>query len=625
MNIKNFVSLTAGGLLVSTCSALSFIALNNAKQSTNESIDQSINNTIAFANTTIMEWELPKRNWIKATQEALGKKTYSPEEILNILQIAEGTLGVEYAYVGLKDCTMVAPSADLAGYYPCDKDWYKKALLNGSYENDIYFDKDVNMGLYSISKRIDSTQGKPIGVVAVDISANTLDAILGSLDLPNGYKAFFFDKSGNVIAGTSGEKYMDFTVETRFPSLDKSINELGKSGVLRNESTHEQVKVAPINNGKLFIAIAVSEDVALASYNETKKMLILLSAIIALAAMGSLYLAVNRKMKRLDHVNEQLEDISSGNADLTKRMDDKGDDEVSNLAKNYNAFANKMNSLIASVKDGANKIGSASVISAEATTETNSKLESQNDAIIQVAAAITEMASATSEITSHAENAARSTEICSETTAQGDAMFTELDKEIRNLLNSIVDSSDKIDSLSVQTNAITVIVERIRDIAEQTNLLALNAAIEAARAGEAGRGFAVVADEVRLLSDRTRESTSEIESMVRSLQTETSDAVSSMQQSVQLADKSSQLTEEAKGKLSDIKNTVSEIADMTIQISAACEQQAVAAEEISQNTNSIQAISNDILEQAMIAQESSEETNKTAVHVNELVKEFVTE
>ena len=234
-----------------------------------------------------------------------------------------------------------------------------------------------------------------------------------------------------------------------------------------------------------------------------------------------------------------------------------------------------------------------------------------------VATAVTQMASATAEIASHAEQTAQSAQDSAKNTENGRTVVLENKNSIHRLAEELDEASNVVGELNRHSQEISTVLATIQGIAEQTNLLALNAAIEAARAGEQGRGFAVVADEVRVLSQRTHDSTEEIKATIDTLQATTSNAVKLMENSSKLATHSVEDADKASVALEEINNSVKNISDMATQIATAAEQQTHVTNEITQNVTLIKEVSDQLVNSA---QESSQEAGS----VKELSGELMT-
>lgn len=215
-----------------------------------------------------------------------------------------------------------------------------------------------------------------------------------------------------------------------------------------------------------------------------------------------------------------------------------------------------------------------------------------------VATAINEMAAATHEIANNSENTARHSEESVTACRDGSNQVSQAQNSLNSLAEEVRLATDVVTELEEHGNQISTILSTIQNIAEQTNLLALNAAIEAARAGEQGRGFAVVADEVRILSQRTHASTEEIQTMIETLQSTTKKAVGIMNDSRMLADTSVDDSHSAAASLTQIQHAVESISDMATQIASAAEEQASVTSEITRNTEGIRDVSNELAEEA---------------------------
>ena len=334
-----------------------------------------------------------------------------------------------------------------------------------------------------------------------------------------------------------------------------------------------------------------------------------------------LYVKVVRSMIKLHH---SMQNAVSGAKDLTARLDDSNNDEISKLAGSFNQFVETIRELI----------DTFAIDTAELDKSTNKMASSANETLIgmerlkgetdQVATAMTEMQATVQEVASNAEQAAQSAQDSTEVANRGEATVRKTIQSIELLAKGIERSSTVIEKVESDTNNIGSILDVIRGIADQTNLLALNAAIEAARAGEQGRGFAVVADEVRSLAKRTQESTEEIQTMISQLQTGAKDAVSVMAESRQQAVTSTQQAAEASEALAQITSSIATISEMATQIATAAEEQTAVADDINRNISNISEESHLTEENARYSNEVSTQVSNLVSHISQQLGEFKT-
>jgi len=304
-----------------------------------------------------------------------------------------------------------------------------------------------------------------------------------------------------------------------------------------------------------------------------------------------------------------VERIASG--DLTHNMVVTRRDELGELQQGIQRMGSTLRDLIGGIRDGVTQIASAAEELSAVTEQTSAGVNSQKVETDQVATAMNEMSATVQEVARNAEQASQAASAADTEARAGDKVVGEAIAQIERLAGEVVRSADAMTQLEQESDKIGKVMDVIKAVAEQTNLLALNAAIEAARAGEAGRGFAVVADEVRGLAQRTQQSTEEIESLVSGLQNGTRQVSSIMLSSRELTDSSVALTRKAGTSLGSITQTVSNIQAMNQQIAAAAEQQSSVAEEISRSIISVR----DISEQTASA---SEETAASSVELARL-------
>ncbi|MCU7830645.1 MAG: CZB domain-containing protein [Candidatus Thiodiazotropha sp. (ex Myrtea sp. 'scaly one' KF741663)] len=282
-----------------------------------------------------------------------------------------------------------------------------------------------------------------------------------------------------------------------------------------------------------------------------------------------------------------MQDIACGDGDLMRSLDKKCDDELGRLADAFNQFVTKIRGLIQRTAHSTESVISAVAQTSENTNLIINRILAQEQETEQVATAMNQM---TASITEVAQNAAFAEEAASAANSEvqnGRQMVQETSDAINELAREVEHAEQTIQDVELESERIGTVIDVIKSIAEQTNLLALNAAIEAARAGEQGRGFAVVADEVRSLATRTHESTGEIEAMIQALQNGTQQAVSVMASGREKVDENVSQADRTLKSLSEISNSVETINQMNSQIATAAEEQRAVAEEINQNIFSI--------------------------------------
>ena len=308
--------------------------------------------------------------------------------------------------------------------------------------------------------------------------------------------------------------------------------------------------------------------------------------------------------------------------DLRSQAEINTRDELGEMGTAVNSMIEQMHHLIEEVlntsrqtTEQADQVEKIAVSSSEAVEKQSAETE-------QVATAINQMVASVQEVATHCQSAAQESDKVREETSRGQQVVAQTLSDINQLADDINSSTEVINQLATESDNISQVLVVIRGIAEQTNLLALNAAIEAARAGEQGRGFAVVADEVRSLAQRTQDSTAEIEAMIGRLQSGVGDAVGAMQASSDKAGKTVEESEQVREALNLIETSIHSVADISLQIAAAAEQQTAVAEEIDRNIVSISQVGRETAEGARETAMSSQQVSHQAQTLSELVKRF---
>jgi methyl-accepting chemotaxis protein len=356
--------------------------------------------------------------------------------------------------------------------------------------------------------------------------------------------------------------------------------------------------------------------------SEKMTTLVLISLLLlGLAAAGALY-ASNNMLKPIKRMVQSLDDIAKGEGDLTRRLEIDTHDEIGQLGESFNVFVSKLHSIIAGVVDVTSDV---KTVSSDINTQTlliEDKLLKHNHETDLVATAITEMSATSHEVAQNTTQVAVSTQAATKEVANAQDCVDVSLSEVSNLMGEINQAAEQVNSLSEQSKKINSVLSVIGGIAEQTNLLALNAAIEAARAGEQGRGFAVVADEVRSLASRTQDSTLEINEMLSELHNLVTAAVDAMHASQQSCNRSVESSRAISESLGAVTTSVITINDMSTQIATAATEQSSVTEEINRNVYAIQEIVNELTQSSKTTSSVSKHLAGRGENLGDLVGQF---
>ncbi|WP_077285230.1 methyl-accepting chemotaxis protein [Cognaticolwellia aestuarii] len=342
--------------------------------------------------------------------------------------------------------------------------------------------------------------------------------------------------------------------------------------------------------------------------------------LIVLVAFISLFVT-GRITKPIQDTVSALNNISHGEGDLTRRLKVYADDEVGQVSISFNHFVEKIHQLVLEIKDSVGDLSESTRQMNIVVTRTNENVAKQKDETMHAATAVHEMAATAEDVAGNASRAAEAAQQADSETASGQIIVEDTIVSISHLSEDVNRATDVINQLSDDAEQIGDVINVIKGIADQTNLLALNAAIEAARAGELGRGFSVVADEVRTLANRTQQSTEEINHMIELLLGRVKEAVGVMNNSRSQGENTVMQAQKASVSLKTIMAAVSTITNMNTQIATAAEEQTVVTDEISRNVQQVADIAEDSSVKALELESTSAELisleNRLAAVVNQ--------
>ncbi|MDH3327412.1 MAG: methyl-accepting chemotaxis protein, partial [Gammaproteobacteria bacterium] len=348
--------------------------------------------------------------------------------------------------------------------------------------------------------------------------------------------------------------------------------------------------------------------------------LILFTALVAVSVGFALFTFTRLVFNPLKQLTDNLQLCANG--DLTVNVETNGLTELRSIGESLTLLISSLNSQVTELHGNAAHLASSASELTAVTNETTKGAQQQQEETIQVATAINEMSATVQEVATHAEEASRAAQNADKETTNGKRVVQETIVKINSLETDIANSAEVLRTLKAESENIGSVMAVIQGIAEQTNLLALNAAIEAARAGEQGRGFAVVADEVRVLASRTQESSQEIQSMIDKIQSGASQAMNAMDESQKNTHATVEQAATAGESLESISLAVTNISDMNTQIASAAEEQRAVADEIARNIENISQIAQTTTNASTQTAEASGSLSELAENIERLVTKF---
>jgi methyl-accepting chemotaxis protein len=601
LSLRGKLLATSLGVVLLMAALLGIVAFHTLKSRTLSAIQSEAVNYGHAHSVAIGNWMADRRHAVDALAAVIAD---NPEAALvpHLLQTrTSGGFGLTYFGSAQGAMTRHDPSLNTANYDPRVRPWYQSASKAGKLiVTPPYVSVTMQQMVVTLAEPV-SHQGQVIGVAGADLSLDALiDEVLAMKVQGEGY-AMLLDSSGLIVGHPQKELALKQVAELAPGLTGTTLEGWSRDGELHVATIAGRevlLSVQGVPGTDWLLAMVMYKDVLEAPFASLLWQLVGLTLVLLLVFSALLIAMFNYLFADLGRVSKALADIAHGEGDLTVQIAAHSKDEVGLLAQNFNLFVARLHGIVSRLRDVTVELAAQSRTQAAGAEARSQRVREQQDEIVMVATAVTEMASATQEIAGNAEFAATTSGDAVRLAVAGQSQVGQSQRSISGLAGEVADASQTIHELDGHAQKISGILATISGIAEQTNLLALNAAIEAARAGEQGRGFAVVADEVRVLSRRTHDSTAEIQQMIEALQQTTRRAVGGMETSRQLAGTSVEDAEAANQSLARINEAIGAISDMATQIAAAAEEQTSVTGEISRNTENIRHVSQTLAAQA---------------------------
>ncbi|MCL1138290.1 methyl-accepting chemotaxis protein [Shewanella pneumatophori] len=463
------------------------------------------------------------------------------------------------------------------------------------------------------------------GLVGLAKSLDDMVQLLRSFKIEQSGFVYLVDSKGQVQLHQDPQQMGRASLSSLYRGVDTSgLMQTSDFNLLKADVDGQAMLIASsyIPSMDWYLVAQVPESEIFALLEESAYKILIWTAVIATIFIALASLVASSVSRPIAHVADMLQNIGEGEGDLRQRLPVEGDDELAQLAKGFNSFISKIQASVIEVGEASALLTASANDVLHQAQRTLEDSQLQKDQTIMVVAAINEMGATVNEIASNAAQAADTARAADTDSSNGQVVVTRARETINQLSDDVEQVGEVVESLAIHTKSIESILDVIRAVSEQTNLLALNAAIEAARAGEAGRGFAVVADEVRNLASRTATSTNEVQVMIDKLQAEAARAVEAMQQSRTRSVAGVTAVDEASLSLTGISERIGSISDMNIQVAAATEEQSTVVEDINRNVSDINDITLRTADTAEDAAKASQSLIQLAHRLDSLVASF---
>ncbi|WP_200889777.1 methyl-accepting chemotaxis protein [Pseudomonas fluorescens] len=617
--------LLAAALVVAVAFAC-FILFNDYRQreALQSSTEASMQELGSLTTSNIQTWLESRIQLLQSMAQQVVADGNAPASLKRIIDLPAYTGNFQLSYFGGADGVMFSvPAGNRApDYDPRARGWYKAAnAAQQTIVTEPYIAASSGKLVITVATPV-QRQGQMIGVAGADIDLSSVSAIINSLNFGGHGHAFIVSADGKILIHPDSKLVLKTLAEAYpngAPKVSPGLKEVEFDGKTQLISF---TRVNGVPSADWYVALVLDKDTAFSMLSEFRTSALIAMVIAVVIIIALLGMLIRVLMQPLLTMGRAMHDIAEGEGDLTKRLTIHGNDEFGALGTSFNRFVERIHTSIREVSSATGQVNEVALRVVAASNSSMFNSDQQASRTNSVAAAINQLGAAAQEI---AQNAALASQHSSDARSLAEDGQQVVDKTIhamQQLSAKISDSCGNIETLNSNTVNIGQILEVITSISQQTNLLALNAAIEAARAGEAGRGFAVVADEVRNLAHRTQDSAQQVQKMIEELQVGARQAVGIMTESQRESESSVGIANQAGERLGSVTQRIGEIDGMNQSVATATEEQTAVVESINVDINEINTLNQEGVENLQATLRACADLEQQAARLKQLVGSF---
>jgi len=617
--------LLAAALVVAVAFAC-FILFNDYRQreALRSSTESSMQELGSLSTNNIQTWLESRIQLLQSLAQQIAVDGSGADSLKRSVGLPAYTGNFQLTYFGGQDGMMFSVPAGnrAADYDPRSRGWYKAAnTAQQTIVTEPYVAASSGKLVITVATPVQH-QGRMIGVAGADIDLSSISAIINSLNFGGHGHAFIVGADGKILIHPDNKLVLKNLAEAYpdgAPRVSPGLQEVQLNGKTQFISF---TRVNGVNSANWYVALVLDQDAAFAMLGEFRTSALIAMAIAVVIIIGLLGMLIRLLLQPLHLMGRAMHDIAEGEGDLTRRLEIHNHDEFGTLGVAFNRFVERIHSSIREVSSATGQVNEVALRVVAASNSSMLNSDQQASRTNSVAAAINQLGAAAQEIAQNAALASQHSSEARNLAQDGQQVVDRTIDAMHQLSAKISNSCEHIETLNSNTVNIGQILEVITGISQQTNLLALNAAIEAARAGEAGRGFAVVADEVRNLAHRTQDSAQQVQKMIEELQVGARQAVGTMTESQRESESSVGIANQAGERLASVTQRIGEIDGMNQSVATATEEQTAVVESINVDINEINTLNQEGVENLQATLRACADLEQQAQRLQHLVGSF---